>query len=73
LRKAFLGGIDLPLRSGRLLLESVQHVDGIRAPGHVDHAESAALVRDANLLGTLANSDQRLEIVVMLPRCTLCN
>jgi hypothetical protein len=51
----------------RLLLESVQHVHGIRAPGHVDHAISAAVVRNADLFDTLADGGHRLKIVGLLP------
>src|SRR5436309_3341025 len=45
----------------------MQHVHGVRAPGHVDHAIGAAVVRDANLFDTLANGGQRFEIVRLRP------
>ena len=49
----------------------MQHVYGIRTPGHIDHAVSAAIVRNANLLNTLANRGQRFEIVGLLPTLDL--
>ncbi len=44
-------------------MEGVQDVDSLRAPGQVNHAVSAARVRNANLLDTRADGGHRLEVV----------
>src|SRR5260370_42434209 len=57
---------DLKILSWRglcFLVEGVQDVNSLRAPGQVDHAVGAARVRNANLLDTLADGGHRLEVV----------
>src|SRR5260370_11354006 len=53
----------LPWRRLYFLVEGVQDVGSLRAPGQVNHAVSAARVRNANLLDTRADGGHRLEVV----------
>ena len=76
LRKTSPGGVDILLRSRfPLVLESVQHVHGIRAPGPVESSRGQPSLSSVMRISStpLPMADSGLKSSGWCPRCTLSN